>query len=47
MGRAVAEALHGRAPLVVADRDLGPVSDLAARLGVDVVAVAADVTDDA
>jgi NAD(P)-dependent dehydrogenase (short-subunit alcohol dehydrogenase family) len=46
MGRAVAEALHGRGPLIVADCNLDAVAELAARLGPEVTAVAVDVTDD-
>jgi len=33
IGRAVAEALHGERPLIVADRNLDAVSELARRLG--------------
>jgi NAD(P)-dependent dehydrogenase (short-subunit alcohol dehydrogenase family) len=45
MGRAVAEALHGRGPLLVVDRNLSAVSDLAAVLGTEVTAIEADITD--
>jgi NAD(P)-dependent dehydrogenase (short-subunit alcohol dehydrogenase family) len=43
MGRAVAEALAGTGPLLLADRDLDTVSAVAAAVGAD--AVACDVTD--
>ncbi len=45
MGRAVAELLAARGPLVLADRDEGRIRELAGRLGPDATAVRCDVTD--
>jgi NAD(P)-dependent dehydrogenase (short-subunit alcohol dehydrogenase family) len=45
MGRAVAEALHGERPLMVADRNVDAVSKLAARLGPNVTPLGLDITD--
>jgi NAD(P)-dependent dehydrogenase (short-subunit alcohol dehydrogenase family) len=47
IGRAVAEALHGERPLIVADRNLDAVSELARRLGPPVTAASVDITDEA
>jgi NAD(P)-dependent dehydrogenase (short-subunit alcohol dehydrogenase family) len=45
MGVAVARSLASRGPLIVADRSIDAVRDLATELGSEVVAVACDVTD--
>ena len=47
IGRAVAEALRGERPLIVADRNLDAVSELARRLGPPVTAASVDITDEA
>ena len=47
IGRAVAEALCGPRPLIVADRNLDAVSELARRLGPTVTAASVDIADEA